>query len=291
MKKCFRILGFLWAGAAALCALFALAACSLFQPKEKEPLSPEISYRNWISYTISYAYGEDCPNGEIADDKLQYEVDFAADEDYYLVIDFTATRVYSDWYWEKNFYCAVKIFPAEAVSSSLMEANTGEFTQRIGESAFYNQTSLESIKIPDGVKEIGMCAFQGCSRLKDITIADSVEKIGNQAFYQCTDLRRVELPDKMDTVKMYTFGDCSSLETVILPAGINWVEYQAFSGCSRLSRIYFEGTDEAWKAVNNADPDLARASLYFYSSDEPIGRTYPSSSYWHYGQNHEILIW
>ena len=49
---------------------------------------------------------------------------------------------------------------------------------KIGDRAFVECTSLESITIPNSVTKIGLCAFGVCSSLKSITIPDSVTEIG-----------------------------------------------------------------------------------------------------------------
>ena len=52
----------------------------------------------------------------------------------------------------------------------------------IANAAFYNNTSLTSVDIPNGITKIGANAFRGCSRLTSITIPSSVTNIGNNAF-------------------------------------------------------------------------------------------------------------
>ena len=58
----------------------------------------------------------------------------------------------------------------------------------IGERAFYDCDSLESIVIPNGVTTIGNSAFYECYSLKSIVIPNSVTTIGNYAFTDCYSL-------------------------------------------------------------------------------------------------------
>ena len=59
---------------------------------------------------------------------------------------------------------------------------------RIGQNAFENCTSLESVTIPNSVTSIGDCAFYDCESLTSVTIPDSVTSIGGSAFYNCISL-------------------------------------------------------------------------------------------------------
>ena len=61
----------------------------------------------------------------------------------------------------------------------------------IGDCAFYDCTSLESITIPDSVTSIGDCAFYDCTSLESITIPDSVTSIGREAFSRCSSLETI----------------------------------------------------------------------------------------------------
>ena len=58
----------------------------------------------------------------------------------------------------------------------------------IGEYAFYECSSLESIVIPNSVTSIGYAAFSKCSSLESIEIPNSVTNIGNHAFSGCYSL-------------------------------------------------------------------------------------------------------
>ena len=75
----------------------------------------------------------------------------------------------------------------------------------IGESAFYNCSSLNSVTIPDGVTSIGNYAFYNCSSLSSVMIPDSVTSIGYSAFFGCLELKNVIIPANT-SVKDYAFG-------------------------------------------------------------------------------------
>ncbi|HIQ81473.1 MAG TPA: leucine-rich repeat domain-containing protein, partial [Candidatus Pullichristensenella stercorigallinarum] len=49
-----------------------------------------------------------------------------------------------------------------------------EGVKAIGEKAFWNRSSLESVVIPEGVTVIGAGAFEDCKNLKSIVIPEGV---------------------------------------------------------------------------------------------------------------------
>ena len=63
---------------------------------------------------------------------------------------------------------------------------------QIGNYAFWNCSSLESVVIPEGVTEIGRYAFWNCSSLESVVIPEGVTEIGEEAFWNCSALTEVE---------------------------------------------------------------------------------------------------
>lgn len=117
----------------------------------------------------------------------------------------------------------------------------------IGNSAFYECTSIESIEIPRSVTTIRMYAFAKCKNLtsinvnksnkyyksidgnlytkdgrtliqysigkneKTFVIRDSVTSIGKVAFYECTSLESIEIPDSVRMIEDGAFLHCINL--------------------------------------------------------------------------------
>ena len=57
--------------------------------------------------------------------------------------------------------------------------------------SFANGCGATEYTIPDSVTTIGDSAFWDCTSLTSVTIPDSVTTIGNDAFYYCTSLTSV----------------------------------------------------------------------------------------------------
>ena len=109
--------------------------------------------------------------------------------------------------------------------------------QTIGNSAFFNCTSLASVAIPSSVTSIGDGAFVNCKSLASVTIESGVQKIGNSAFEGCTSLASVEIPDSVTAIGNKAFRDCTGLANVTIPSSVKTIGYYAFEGCTGLKSV------------------------------------------------------
>ena len=108
---------------------------------------------------------------------------------------------------------------------------------RIGAQAFFCNSGLTSVTIPNSVTSIGACAFYGCSGLTSVTIPNSVTSIGAQAFRGCGSLTSVTIPNSVTSIGVYFFADCSGLTSVTIPNSVTSIEGQAFYNCSGLTSV------------------------------------------------------
>lgn len=106
----------------------------------------------------------------------------------------------------------------------------------IGVDAFAFCKSLESVNIPEGIKDFSP-AFRGCEKLKTVVIPDGVERIEQGMFSDCISLENVTLPNSLKIIDGSTFEKCTSLKTITLPNGIIEIGANAFGGCTALSEI------------------------------------------------------
>lgn len=113
-----------------------------------------------------------------------------------------------------------------------------EGTKRILSYAFYNQTGLKSIQLPESLISIGGEAFYK-SGLESITIPQNVTYIGGSAFSNCNKLTSAVLPENLTEMKNYVFERCSSLTSVILPKVITTIPEGTFSSCTNLVSFVF----------------------------------------------------
>ena len=106
----------------------------------------------------------------------------------------------------------------------------------IGDSAFWNCSSLTSITIPEGVTSIGDFAFDLCLNLTSITLPNSLTCIGSYGF-ATTDLTSITIPENVRSIGCEAFFSCDKLKKVVLPEGITRISSKTFAMCSNLTSI------------------------------------------------------
>jgi len=107
----------------------------------------------------------------------------------------------------------------------------------IMDDAFYLNSTITSVTIPDGVVRIGYRVFVDCTSLASINIPASVFDIGGSAFSNCTSLTSITIPGKVKTIVEYAFAGCTSLTNVTIGDGVEQIGAGAFEGCTSLTSI------------------------------------------------------
>ncbi len=149
----------------------------------------------------------------------------------------------------------------------------GKPVTSIGDYAFYDCDSLQSVVIGNSVTSIGDFAFYLCTSLQSIevaeentnykdidgnlytkdgktliqyaigktattfTIPDGVEIIGNYAFYYCDSLQSVVIPDSVTSIGDRAFYRCTSLQSVVIGNGVTSIGNYAFYSCDSLQSV------------------------------------------------------
>ncbi len=108
---------------------------------------------------------------------------------------------------------------------------------KIRERAFYEETRLESIVIPNSVRYIGKEIFRGCSRLQSVTLSENLQTIKSKMFYECSALTEIHITSSVKTIEDNAFFGCKNLQTVHFPESLVKIEGGAFGGCEKLESI------------------------------------------------------
>lgn len=112
--------------------------------------------------------------------------------------------------------------------------------------AFYNNSAVTSVTIPDSVTAIPDYAFGFCSQLTNISIPNSVTFIGFSAFNSCTSLKSITLPSSLSTIQSYAFYNCENLETIRIPVSVTSIGNCAFDVCPSLMTVTYPGSKTQW---------------------------------------------
>ncbi len=105
--------------------------------------------------------------------------------------------------------------------------------ESIDDYAFYGCTSLTEISIPNETTVIGTHAFENCTNLSDLIIWGN-PSIGDYAFSGCTSITDISISMNTPRIGAHAFDGCSNLESLIIWDDNTIVEKDAFSNCPKL---------------------------------------------------------
>ena len=186
------------------------------------------------------------------------------------VVDYGALN-YTRWYQEKDdAYLIVGdgVLIKTTVHPSMLDLS-GKGIKMIGAMAFYNAETqneaseygykyanlLQTITIPEGVREIGKSAFAGCFALENVILNQDLIRIDQSAFNVLMDgittKTKVNLEDcvNLEYIGAYAFQGCSGIETINLPESIESIGEYAFVS----TKAYTDFMEQASKTEKEED--------------------------------------
>lgn len=81
---------------------------------------------------------------------------------------------------------------------------------------YEGESDIETIIVPDSVKELEYDSFGMCPEFKKIVLPDSLICIGNEAFEGCYDLESINIPKNVERIDDTAFSCCRSLNSIIV---------------------------------------------------------------------------
>lgn len=227
------------------------------------PMSSETAYADSIITSGDYAYTvlDDGTAQMIGYCGTNSSVEYPASIDGYAV-----TRVG----WEDSNYDLCPDFVTNIVlpdtvvsignyafgnAESLQSITLGTGLKTIEEEAFNGCTSLQSVEIPSGVTTIGNSAFCDCSSMTSASIPSSVTALGDYVFIRCSALKNLAFNAKIDHIGLSVFGNCSSLTSMKIPNGVTYISAGAFADCTSLASVTIPSsvTDFGWDSFQNTN--------------------------------------
>lgn len=160
--------------------------------------------------------------------------------------------------------------------NKLREVKLPSTLKKIGENAFYHDTSLAHIDLPAGLETIEGNAFE-YTGLVEVTVPETVTHIGNYAFSRNENLIKAVLPKKVLEVGYAIFENCSKLEYCENFEQLLGID-RSFSGCNNLDlgdllstvdRIpaeHFERNTEISEVVLKDNIKIIGSRAFMYSS-------------------------
>ena len=170
----------------------------------------------------------------------------------------------------------------------------------IGDFAFVNCESLESVRLHSGIRAMGEDAFLGCKSLTGVYITEisawckinfatkGANPLSSAGLLYIENDKTTELvteliiPNGTPVLHNYAFYNCKSIQSVAIPEGITSIGASAFYGCESLLTVYISDT-RYWLDITFGDqyanPFCCATSLYKTVNDakEPITSIYVPS--------------
>ena len=146
----------------------------------------------------------------------------------------------------------------------------------LGEYAFRDLRSVQSVQIAESVETLDRCCFENCSALTEVEIPAGVSMVGSDAFRHCLGLETVHMRGEHTKIGSSAFSECNSLTDVTLPSALTELSDGIFAQCFNLSDINIPDTvthigDSAFSSCFNLKAidlpeNLISIGSSFYSS-------------------------
>jgi hypothetical protein len=166
-------------------------------------------------------------------------------------------------------------YTGQGGSVTIPDTTNGYSVTSIGNSAFFNCSSVTNVTIPNSVTNIDVQAFTECG-LTSITIPDSVTAIGQSAFLECSRLVSLTIGNNVMNIGDDAFSDCSSLGDVHIPKNVTNINSTAFNECSSLTNITVDAENPAYSSVAGVLFDKNQTKLVDYPCGMAGGYSIPS---------------
>ena len=102
--------------------------------------------------------------------------------------------------------------------------------------AFFGYAGLQSLKLPNSLKEIGDGAFYGCTSLTSTLSLPNVTSIGQWAFHSTGIHGTLNIPHSVTSLGDAAFRYCAGIDTLIIGNGIADINNQ-FIGCDGITYL------------------------------------------------------
>ena len=148
------------------------------------------------------------------------------------------------------------LVPAEYEGTTV---NVPEGVDTIGGYAFYYNTNVETIVLPNSVTTLDMYSFRGTSATK-VVLNEGLTEIGAYAFSKAGNLKEINFPSTVTTVGEQAFR-LAGFETLTIPATVANIETGAFRDLANVTTITIEGNPVIANFAFRSCPNLTTVNL------------------------------
>lgn len=135
--------------------------------------------------------------------------------------------------------------------SSLTSVTIPEGVEEIYNGAFRGCKKLKNVTLPNSLTLLDSEAFLGTA-IESIVIPNGVKELG-AVFSECEKLVSITLPAGFEGFVGNTFAGCTSLKSLTLPKSLERIGMYTFYGCSALTDLRFEGRVKEWNAISKQE--------------------------------------
>ncbi len=114
----------------------------------------------------------------------------------------------------------------------LKVSGTGMLDARFEEFA----DEIKNVIINEGITAIGNSSFYNCSSLTGISLPEGLTSIGDNAFRDCVSMKQIEFPSTSCSIGRYAFSN-TGLESICIKENISQIWPSAFANCVNLSSV------------------------------------------------------
>lgn len=152
-----------------------------------------------------------------------------------------------------GIYASAYDFKVNGIYYNMLSDNECEVTYKEKVTDYeYKSTYSGNIRIPEyiniqgevlKVTGVGDYAFWYCTNLNSITLPNSIKEIGDYAFYECQNLKNIIVPNSVIKIGKSAFGFCRTLSSLTLGSSLKTIGWYATKGCYQLEKLYSLSTE------------------------------------------------
>ena len=165
----------------------------------------------------------------------------------------TDTVLYLNHPIAESAFC-IAFFPPQNI---ITEVYCGEGVTSIGKYAFQNNSYMAKAVLPAQLEVLNEGTFFDCQGLASITFPDNLKTIAKMCF-SYSNMHTMTIPSTVTRLEAQSLMDANILN-LIIPKSVTYIGDMALNS---ISFIYYEGSQEEWKAINKGTEN-ENAKIYY----------------------------